>query len=158
MEQSQIFKTKFIEKFSEYNIKESIEDDCLEIEIINYEDKNIIIHFDENEIIFFFLEYHMHIYYDDDSFQYLVDITKKVLSSEYVVMVVYSNKRWLCSNLLKFEDVPMNSLSKFLKFCFPNTKEFRNELKNGGKVYFSFWDSSKNMIYKVQDGKLSCEK
>ena len=39
-----------------------------------------------------------------------------------------------------------------------NTKEFRNELKNGGKVYFSFWDSSKNMIYKVQDGKLSCEK
>lgn len=155
MEELEIYKAKFIEKFGKYNIKESLEEDCLKLEIINPEENNIVVYFDEEEMTFFFSEYHMHISYEDDDFNYLIEETEKILSSKYAAMIVYSDKRWLLSNIVMFEDVPINSLKQFLKFCFPNIKEFQNELRNGGEVCFYFWDSSKNITYKIQNGKIN---
>lgn len=155
MEELEIYKAKFIERFSGYNIKESLEEDCLKLEIINSEENNIVVYFDDEEMTFFFSEYHMHISYEDDDFSYLIDVTEKILSSEYAAMVVYSDKRWLLSQIVLLEDVPINSLKQFLKFCFPSMKEFRNELNNGGEVCFYFWDSSKNITYKIQNGKIN---
>lgn len=155
MEKLEIYKAKFIEKFSGYNIKESLEEDCLKLEIINPEENNIVVYFDEEEMTFLFSEYHMHISYEDDDFNYLIDITEKILSSEYAAMIVYSDKRWLLSKIVMFENVPISSLKQFLKFCFPSVKEFRDELRNGGEVCFFFWDSSKNITYKIKDEKIN---
>lgn len=155
MEELEIYKTKFAEKFNKYNPKESIEDGSLKLEIINPSRNNIVVYFDEDEMTFFFSEFHMHICYEDDDFKYLTDTTEKILLSKYAAMIVYSEKRWLMSNLVEFEDVPINSLTKFLKFCFPGRKDFQNELRKGGKVCFFFWNSNKNMTYKIQDGKIN---